>query len=49
MGKNLPITARVNKGLFNQKAGVKEPLLNVGPCWCIWKQRNERRGYEVSR
>ncbi len=31
MGKNLPITARVNKGLFNQKAGVKEPLLNVGP------------------
>jgi hypothetical protein len=31
MGKNIPITARVNKGLFNQKKGVTEPILNVGP------------------
>jgi hypothetical protein len=29
--KNIPITARVESGLFNQKKGVKEPLLNVGP------------------
>lgn len=29
MSKNIPITARVNKGLFNKK--VTEPLLNVGP------------------
>ena len=29
--KNTPITARVSTGLFNQKKGVKEPLLNVGP------------------
>jgi len=29
--KNTPITARVNAGLFNQKTGVTEPLLNVGP------------------
>jgi hypothetical protein len=31
MGKNIPITARVNKGLFNQEKGVTEPILNVGP------------------
>lgn len=30
-GKNVPITARVSSGLFNQKKGVTEPLLNVGP------------------
>ena len=29
--KNTPITARVNAGLFNQKKGITEPLLNVGP------------------
>jgi hypothetical protein len=29
--KNTPITARINTGLFNQKKGVKEPLLDVGP------------------
>ena len=29
--KNVPITARVSSGLFNQKKGVTEPLLNVGP------------------
>ena len=29
--KNTPITARVNAGLFNQKKGVTEPLLGVGP------------------
>ena len=29
--KNTPITARISTGLFNQKKGVKEPLLNVGP------------------
>lgn len=29
--KNVPITARVNAGLFNQKKGVTEPVLNVGP------------------
>ena len=29
--KNIPITARVESGLFNQKKGVTEPLLNVGP------------------
>ena len=29
--RNTPITARVNAGLFNQKKGIKEPLLNVGP------------------
>ena len=29
--KNIPITARVESGLFNQKKGVREPLLNVGP------------------
>ena len=29
--KNVPITARVNAGLFNQKKGITEPLLNVGP------------------
>ena len=29
MSKNIPITARVNKGLFNNK--VTEPLLSVGP------------------
>ena len=29
--KNIPITARVESGLFNQKKSVKEPLLNVGP------------------
>mgnify|MGYP003624358089 FL=1 len=28
--KNTPITARVSTGLFNQKKGVTEPLLNVG-------------------
>lgn len=32
MSKNIPITARVNKGLFNNKNGkVTEPLLSVGP------------------
>ena len=25
--KNIPITARVESGLFNQKKGVREPLL----------------------
>ena len=29
--KNTPITARVNAGLFNQKKGITEPLLDVGP------------------
>jgi hypothetical protein len=29
--KNTPITARISTGLFNQKKGVKEPLLDVGP------------------
>jgi hypothetical protein len=29
--KNTPITARVNAGLFNQKKGITEPLLGVGP------------------
>jgi hypothetical protein len=29
--KNTPITARVNAGLFNQKKGITEPLLSVGP------------------
>ena len=29
--KNTPITARINAGLFNQKKGITEPLLNVGP------------------
>ena len=29
--KNTPITARINTGLFNQKKGVREPLLDVGP------------------
>ena len=29
--KNTPITARINAGLFNQKKGVTEPLLGVGP------------------
>lgn len=29
MAKNIPITARVSRGLFGQKA--KEPVLNVGP------------------
>ena len=29
--KNTPITARINSGLFNQKKGITEPLLNVGP------------------
>jgi hypothetical protein len=29
--RNTPITARVNAGLFNQKKGITEPLLNVGP------------------
>jgi len=29
--KNTPITARINAGLFNQKKGVTEPILNVGP------------------
>lgn len=29
--KNTPITARVNSGLFNQKKGITEPLLGVGP------------------
>jgi len=29
--KNTPITARINAGLFNQKGGVTEPILNVGP------------------
>ena len=28
--KNTPITARINTGLFNQKKGVREPLLDVG-------------------
>jgi hypothetical protein len=31
MSKNQPITARVNKGLFNGKNKVTEPLLSVGP------------------
>lgn len=31
MSKNIPITARVNKGLFNGKNKVTEPLLSVGP------------------
>ena len=29
--KNTPITARISTGLFNQKKGVTEPLLDVGP------------------
>ena len=29
--KNTPITARINSGLFNQKKGITEPLLGVGP------------------
>ena len=29
--KNTPITARINAGLFNQKKGITEPLLDVGP------------------
>ena len=29
--KNVPITSRVNSGLFNKNKGITEPLLNVGP------------------
>ena len=52
--KNTPITARISTGLFNQKKGVKEPLLNVGPAGVNGNNRtkdipspSKMRGYSM--
>ena len=52
--KNVPITARVNAGLFNQKKGVTEPVLNVGPAGVYGNNQtknipspSKKRGYTM--
>ena len=52
--KNVPITARVNAGLFNQKGGVTEPVLNVGPAGVYGNNQtrdipspSKKRGYTM--
>jgi hypothetical protein len=54
--KNTPITARVNAGLFNQKKGITEPLLNVGPAGVYGDNQtkdipspSKKRGYSMAK
>ena len=54
--KNVPITARVNAGLFNQKKGITEPLLNVGPAGVYGDNQtkdipspSKKRGYSMAK
>jgi len=55
--KNTPITARVNAGLFNQKGGITEPLLNVGPAGVygnaetrdIPSPSKQKKGYSMAK
>ena len=53
---NTPITARVNAGLFNQKKGITEPLLNVGPAGVYGDNQtkdipspSKKRGYSMAK